>query len=78
MSSDEIVCDFERRRHHVVHNLKICDSRTLCRNFSSHCKSFYGCKILISICHMPIHMLICPICMFHGTKLFVMFLDCLV
>ena len=24
----------------------MCDSQTLCRNFSSHCESFYGCEIL--------------------------------
>ena len=45
-TSDEIVCDFERRSNHFVHNLKMCDSQTLCRTFSSHCESFYGCEIL--------------------------------
>ena len=24
----------------------MCDSQTFCRNFSSHCESFYGCEIL--------------------------------
>ena len=46
MSSDEIVCDSERRSNHVVHNFKMCDSQTLCRIFSLHCESFYGCEIL--------------------------------
>ena len=46
MPSDEIVCDFEIRSNHVVHNFKMCDSQTLCRIFSSHCESFYGCEIL--------------------------------
>ena len=46
MSSNEIVCDFERRSNHVVHNFKICDNQTLCRIFSSHCKGFYGCEML--------------------------------
>ena len=48
----------------------MCDGQTLCRIFSLHCKSFYGCEIL-TICH------ICLICMFRGAKLFVTFLDCL-
>ena len=46
MSNDEIVCDFERRRNHVGHNFKMCDSQTSCRIFSSHCERFYGCEIL--------------------------------
>ena len=46
MSSDGIVCDFERRSNHVVHNFKMCDSQMLCRIFSSLCESFYGCEIL--------------------------------
>ena len=33
MSSDQIVCDFERRSNHVVHNFKMCNSQTLCRIF---------------------------------------------
>ena len=33
MSSDEIICDVERRGNHVVHNFKMCDSQTLCRIF---------------------------------------------
>ena len=26
MSSDEIVCDFERRSNHVVYDIKMCDN----------------------------------------------------
>ena len=46
MSSDDIVCDFERHSNHVVHHFKMCDSQTLCRIFSSHCESFYDCELL--------------------------------
>ena len=46
MSREEIVCDFERSSNHVVYNFKMCDSQTLCRIFSLHCESFYGCEIL--------------------------------
>ena len=42
---DELVCDFQRRSNHIVHNFKMCDSQTLCHIFSSHCESFYGCEL---------------------------------
>ena len=69
MSSDDIVCDFERR--YVVHNFKMRDSQTLCRIFLRIAKVFMVVKYLITICH------ICLICMFRGEELFVIFLDCL-
>ena len=71
MSRDEIVCDFERRSNHVVHNFEMCYSQTLCSIFFRIAKVFMVVKYLITICH------ICPICMFCGAKLFVIFLDCL-
>ena len=67
MSSDQIVCVFERRSNHFVHSFKMCDSQTLCRIFSSHCESFDGCEILKYTMSYS---------MFRGAKLFVMFLDC--
>ena len=71
MSSGDIVCDFERRNNHIVHNFKMCDSQTLCRIFLRIAKLFMVVNYLITICH------ICLICIFRGEKLFVTFLDCL-
>ena len=39
------VCDFQRRSNHIVHNFKMCDSKTLCHIFSSQIESFYGCEL---------------------------------
>ena len=42
---DELVCDFERRSNHIIHNFSMCDSFTLKHIFSTCCESFYGCEL---------------------------------
>ena len=39
---DELVCDFEKRSNHVIHNFSMCDSFTLKHIFSTYCERFYG------------------------------------
>ena len=42
---DELVCDFERRSNHIIHNFSMCDSFTLKHIFSTYCECFYGCEL---------------------------------
>ena len=42
---DELVCDFERRSNHIIHNSSMCDSFTLKHIFSTYRESFYGCEL---------------------------------
>ena len=69
---DELVCDFERRSNHIIHNFSMCDSFTLKHIFSTYCESFYGCELL------TLRILICQNCIFHGGKLYVILFNCLI
>ena len=66
MSNDHIVFVFVRRSNHVAHNYNMCDttSQALYIFSSSHCERFQLMRAL-TIC------LLCPICMFHDAKVFV-------
>ena len=70
---DELVCDFERRNNHIIHNFSMCDSFTLKHIFSTYCASFDGCELY----NFTKPSNLCQNCIFHDGKLYFICFDCL-
>ena len=71
---DELVCDFERRSNHIIHTFSMCDSLTL-----KHIYFPRTVKVFMDVNYLTLqNLIICPNCIFHGGKLYVIFFDCLV